>query len=227
MRSANGSSRGGGTRCHSVKFPRAVNALPPLFPTAQMALGDTATTKLNSLSEPRLGVGTTVQSVPSQCIASVFPLTDTTPEKPTAQTSSEATIATPLSRFAVGETFGLGTTLQAAPSQCIVNVEAPARPTAHTSSAAIPCTAYRTPPGTAGVEAIVMASPSQCSTNGSLLLSDPDCPTAHTSWREIALIPQREFGNPSQTFGLGTANHFVPFQYSTRVCSVSPRTAWP
>src|SRR5713101_291359 len=66
----------------------------------------------------KTGVGTTLQLAPSQWIASVARL----PLSPTAQTSLDATMATPKRSLSFTPPLGLGTTFQLAPSQWIVSV---------------------------------------------------------------------------------------------------------
>ncbi len=89
---------------------------------------------------------------------------------PTAQTSDAETAATSPSPFGQGPRFGLGTTVQADPSQWSVSVRSgppwpDVLPTAHASSGASATTPFRTPVRGLprfGVGIGVQAAPSQC-----------------------------------------------------------------
>src|SRR6266702_4238344 len=96
-----------------------------MCPTAQMSLAATAVTAVRALSEvPGLGLGTTLQLVPSQCSVSVRGAVDTLGSKcsPTAQASVGDVAVTPYSSLTSCPTLGLGVTLQLVPSQCSMSV---------------------------------------------------------------------------------------------------------
>src|SRR5439155_6739738 len=109
------SNTGGvGTTLHCVPSQRAEAGAPSNPPPTAIALllERTVTAK-----NPAVGIGTTVQTAPSQCIARPPRFVP-----PTAQTSLGAAPSTPR-REPVSITFGLGISLQAVPSQCRVNVD--------------------------------------------------------------------------------------------------------
>ena len=80
----------------------------------------------NTLCGPTLGLGTTVQLVPSQCSISVSVAASfggaTGVEKPTAHTSLGASATTPFNWLAPLPTLGLATIFQLVPSKCITSV---------------------------------------------------------------------------------------------------------
>src|SRR5579859_7698653 len=124
-----------------------------------------------------LGLGTTVQAVPSQCstrVCSIPPPLDVA--VPTAQASFAARVVT-----AVTPLVGLKTWLQALPFQC--KIESPL--TAQTSSAAWAATPYsRAPPERPGAAIAVQVVPFQWSRSGM-----PPPPTAQTSFAGTMATP--------------------------------------
>src|SRR5690348_4974959 len=90
-------------------------------PTAQASVADTVRTPRSPARVPGLGLVTCCQVWPSQCRIRVC----STPGAalvPTAQTSAADTARTPLRTLPSPATSGLGTTVQAEPSQCSVSV---------------------------------------------------------------------------------------------------------
>src|SRR5947207_5134964 len=150
-------------------------------------------------------------------MASAFKL----PAFPTAQTSLEATAATPNRELSSVLSFGLGTMLQAEPFQCSVSVRSsPAgrdRPTAHTSFAASASTAKRISSSTAGLTTMLQVVPFQCNVSGWLLkFVSVELPTAQMSFAETTETACKTLELPT-TFGLGMMVHAVPFQCSINV----------
>src|SRR5206468_5077478 len=103
---------------------------------------------------------TTLQAAPSQWMASVL----WQHACPTAHTSLDVTAATPNRMLSSVLSLGLGTTLQAEPFQCKVNVRASCwdLPTAQTSFEAIASAPNRTSSLTPGVATILQVAPFQC-----------------------------------------------------------------
>src|SRR5262249_5885528 len=149
-------------------------------PTAQMSLAERAERLVRRAgTSDGTGADNTLHCVPFQCSMSSPPL------PPTTQTLLEATAATakrePLPA-------GLGTILQAEPSQCMINRPEPVSPTAQASlgeRAATPCSSPPSLP-TAGLGTIFHAAPSQRSIKGSdLPVELMAWPTAQVSVPEV------------------------------------------
>ena len=121
--------------------------------------------------------------------------------------------------------FGLGTRLQALPSQCSTSVSpmipgATDVPTAQTSPLAVPSTARRklSPVPAFALGATVQALPSQCSVSVChVLLALRYCPTTQASFVPSAVTPQRKL-MPLPTLTLGTRVQVLPSQCSVNVC---------
>src|SRR5207249_1194600 len=125
--------------------------------------------------------------------------------------------------------FGLGTTRQARPFQCNVNVRSSFwdLPTAHTSFFAIASTAKRTSSLTLGLGTMLQFVPFQCMIRGlSSKLASEENPTAQMSLADTTEIACNTLEAPV-TLGLGVIFHAVPFQCSTSVLLVLPFAACP
>src|SRR5207302_227070 len=132
------------------------------------------------------------------------------------------TAATPLSWLSLALGFGLGTTLQALPSQCSTSVTTgPVRPTpaAHISLLDSAATALRLLwlPGL-GLGTTLHALPSQCSTSVWKSEAWRFSPSAHTLPLDTALTAKNLLYTSG--FGLGITFHALPSQCSTSVWNV-------
>src|SRR5687768_9106421 len=157
----------------------SVRNWPPSAPTAHTSFVLIAVIPYRLLLSSS-GVGTSVHSLPSQCIALVYH-----PSFPTAQTSSEAIPATAWRNCPPG----LGTWAQTVPSQCIVNGWAGApvvKPTAQMSLGEIAAIPRRLPASSVGTT--VQLAPSQCSIN-IFVGFGPDSPTTQISVSLRTAIP--------------------------------------
>src|SRR6266853_463228 len=206
-----GFGSGEGTIDHAVPFQcntRLVIFEGPnwsVSPNAQTSFADTAMTPRSwlemvwVLGPPTLGLGTTVQLVPSQCSVRVFcgrsPFSAST-KNPTAQASFGAIAVTPKRFICPLPGLGLGTTLYAVPSKCSINVAPRATvPTAQTSlvgSAEIPnIKPFKVDSSIVAVQ----EAPSKCSNRGKRLGKPPMVvriePAAHMLVAEIAVSPSR------------------------------------
>src|SRR5262249_41345593 len=213
----------------SISVCPAPAALTKL-PTAHTSVAETAAAAARLLKPVlALGLGTTLQLVPSQCSISVcVALLALGWKPPTAHTSVPETAVTPFSSLFCVPGLGLGTTLHVRPFQCSVRVCAgpnPATvklPTAQTSlleTAATPSRMLSAPPGL-GLGTTLHLWPFQCSASVSRGLPEAAWknPTAQTSVLEAALTASRLLFPPG-ALGLLMAFHAVPFQ-----CRVS---VWP
>src|SRR6266571_357080 len=179
------------------------------WPTAQMSVAETAATPNRGLARvpAGLGLGTTVQLVPSHCSISV-----PEPLSPTAHTSLLETAVTPRSPFCRPGPAGLVTMLQLVPSQCSVRVwNTPLAlrksPTAQASVAEMAATADRLPVTTLGVGMMLQLVPSQCSASGwALPAALPADPTAQTSLAAM-LATALSWLFPAEALGLATTVH--------------------
>src|SRR6266571_370838 len=121
--------------------------------------------------------------------------------------------------------LGLGTIVQAEPSQCLASAwPVSPRPTAQAFPPprfATPNRADLEPPVVNGVGTMVQLVPSQCAASGSVCLNDvrPIEPTAQTSFAAAAETAF-SFSSNRMTFGVGTWDQALPFQ-----CSAS--MTWP
>src|SRR4051794_10300014 len=121
--------------------------------------------------------------------------------------------------------LGLSTWVQAAPSQCRINVCQPlypAVPTAHTSPGPATATPLRTPQSISGVGTMFHCVPSHRNASGLL----PADPTAHTSLGDAAATPYRLLLRPG-TLRLTAVLQVVPFQCIVKVCSGEPTVVLP
>src|SRR5688572_23243137 len=122
---------------------------------------------------------------------------------PTAHASVGESVATPRSSLAWLSGLGLGTILHCVPSQCSIKVRpgnpfaSCVEPTAQTSFADVPETAYSTLEVSLagfGLGTMLQVVPSKCSIKVRLMYGGPfgscDQPTAHTSFSEIAATPR-------------------------------------
>src|SRR5580704_907900 len=173
---------------------------------------------------PTLGLGTTVQFVPSKCSISVSVAASagggTGVEKPTAHTSFGASASTPFNWFAPEPTLGVATTFQFVPSQCIARVplssfSGPLNPTAHASFVA----SAEAPKRNASPEREVVAVhavPSQCSNRkNSCCSSSPSrLPIAQTSSAAVEVMANRLGTSPLANLGPGNTLHCLPFHCS-------------
>src|SRR5262249_30546530 len=163
--------------------PRALAAWQPVNSTpeahtslARMAVTPVGTSACDTLL-PRLGVGTTVQVLPSHCGA-MFKRPGSPNTLgfwvPTAHTSLGDSAASAVTSTGSSEKLpaGPGTVCQLVPSKCSKNVLSPAgggaprfiEPATHTSPGPVPATALSVSPELPGVLASSQCGPSQCST---------------------------------------------------------------
>src|SRR4051794_21609928 len=187
-------------------------------PAAQMSVGETAATAFS----PRLiaGIGASVQAVPFQCsIGAVRP--GALPPAAPSLRLSPATPPRPPRPVPPGfGPVGIGTEVQAVPSQCTASgtlgswfcaVAMP--PTAQASLAATALTpvsvSFRNLATGTGVDA--HAVPSQCSARPPLASALPISPTWPTAQASVAVRPNTPFSLSSAGlgFGLGVTANFV------------------
>src|SRR5262245_47424490 len=171
----------------------------PVPPTAQTSSSATAATARSELKDvPGFGLGTMVQSCPSQRRISVLS-SSTSPlvACPTAQACVGDSAATPSSSLSRLPVFGLGTMAQVPPFHDSTSVRCSVPktvwPTCHTSPGELPLTALRmlSARPALGVLTMLQAAPFQCSASEWLLV-----PTLHTSPPLIAETASSEKASP-------------------------------
>src|SRR5690348_12002976 len=191
-------------------------------PTAQISVGDTATTPKNRPGTPALAAVTVVQRLPSKCSTSGLSAKGIElPTSPTAHTLLGLSATTPERKLVLPGEVTACTTDQELPFQCRVSVDGRVKlsfsPTAQTSfgpSAEMERTKKSSVPARNGAATCCQVVPLKCSSNGrvwsafALVFS----PTAQTLLAAIAATPCSEYG-PA---GLLTVCHRVPFQCSIR-----------